>query len=74
MEGDTLVLFKRNLGPPIASMYQKREKDLLGSLVTAGLGAGIITSFAVSQGQSPWVAMGITLFAATVAVIFDQFA
>jgi len=55
-------------------MYKKQEKDLLGSLVTAGLGAGIITSFAVSQGQSPWLAMGITLFAATAAVIFDQFA
>jgi hypothetical protein len=64
MEGDTLVLFKRNLGSLIASMYQKREKDLLGSLVVAGLGAGIVTSFAVSQGQSPWLAMGITLFAA----------
>lgn len=52
-------------------MYKKQEKDLLGSLVTAALGAGIITSFAVAQGQSPWVALSITLFAATVAVIID---
>ncbi len=53
-------------------MYKKREKDLMGSFVTAGLGAGIITSFAVSQGQSPWLAMSITLFAALVAVLLDQ--
>lgn len=39
----------------------------------AAVGAGIITTFAVSQGQSPWVGMGITLFAAVVAVVIDQF-
>lgn len=54
-------------------MYKKQEKDWLASLVTAALGAGIITTFAVSQGQSPWIAMGITLFAAVVAVLFEQF-
>lgn len=53
-------------------MYQKKERDLLGSLATAALGAGIITSFAVAQGQSPWIAIAITLFAAGAAVIFDQ--
>ncbi|MGD1930920.1 MAG: hypothetical protein ACFB12_18620 [Leptolyngbyaceae cyanobacterium] len=53
-------------------MYKKQEKDVWGSLVTAALGAGIITSLAVAQGQSPWVAIAITLFAATVAVIIDQ--
>jgi hypothetical protein len=53
-------------------MYQKQEKDLVGSLVIAALGAGIITSLAVAQGQSPWVAIAITLFAASVAVIIDQ--
>ncbi len=52
-------------------MYKNQPKDLLTSLVTAGLGAGIITSFAVSQGQSPWVGIGITLFAAGMAVVFD---
>jgi hypothetical protein len=52
-------------------MYKKRERDLLGSLVVAGLGAGIITSFAVSQGQSPWVALAITLFASVSAVLLD---
>jgi len=54
-------------------MYQKREKDWLGSFVIAALGAGIITSLAVAQGQSPWLAMGITGFAAALAVVIDHF-
>ena len=54
-------------------MYKNQPKDLLGSLTIAALGAGVMTTFAVSQGQSPWVAMGITLFAAIAAVVFDRF-
>lgn len=53
-------------------MYQNRKIDWLGSMVTAGLGAGIITSFAVAQGQSPWLALAITVFAAIAAVLFEQ--
>ncbi|MEM6716705.1 MAG: hypothetical protein AAF827_10930 [Cyanobacteria bacterium P01_D01_bin.6] len=53
-------------------MYQKQEKDWFGSFVTAALGAGIITSLAVAQGQDPWLAIGITGFAAGVAVAFDR--
>ncbi|MBF2036656.1 MAG: hypothetical protein IGR92_14570 [Leptolyngbyaceae cyanobacterium T60_A2020_046] len=53
-------------------MYKNTNTDWLGSMVTAGLGAGVITTFAVSQGQSPWVAMGITIFAAIAAVLFDR--
>ncbi|MEM6838448.1 MAG: hypothetical protein AAF609_16520 [Cyanobacteria bacterium P01_C01_bin.120] len=53
-------------------MYQKQEKDWLSSFVTAALGAGIITSLAVAQGQSPWLAMGITGFAAIAAVLLDR--
>lgn len=55
-------------------MYNKRNVDWVGSMVTAGLGAGIITSFAVSQGQSPWLAIGITAFAAIAAVLIEQIA
>ena len=69
-QGDTLKAVYNLL--PTVSMYKKQEKDVWGSLVTAGLGAGIITSLAVAQGQSPWVAIAITLFAASVAVIIDQ--
>ncbi|MEM0979443.1 MAG: hypothetical protein AAGH78_04125 [Cyanobacteria bacterium P01_H01_bin.58] len=54
-------------------MYKNQQKDLLGSFVIAAMGAGIITTFAVSQGQSPWLAMGITLFAAGAAVAFEKF-
>ncbi|NER79982.1 MAG: hypothetical protein F6K42_10435 [Leptolyngbya sp. SIO1D8] len=53
-------------------MYRNQEKDWLGAIVMAALGAGVITTFAVSQGQNPWLAMGITLFAAAVAVMIDR--
>ncbi|MDF0553841.1 hypothetical protein [Kamptonema sp. UHCC 0994] len=54
-------------------MYGKRsDEDLLKAAVTAALGAGIVTSFAVSQGQHPLVALGITAFAAVAAVICDR--
>jgi hypothetical protein len=54
-------------------MYNAR-KDWVGAAVTAGLGAGVVTSFAVAQGQSPFLALGITLFAAAAAVLIDHFA
>ena len=54
-------------------MYKNRSnRDPLVAAVTAALGAGIVTSFAVSQGQHPLTALGITLFAALVAMIFDR--
>jgi hypothetical protein len=53
-------------------MYQNQKTDWLGSMVVAGLGAGIITSLAVAQGQSPWLAIGITLFAAITAVFIER--
>lgn len=57
----------------LSFMYKNQQKDLLGSFVIAAMGAGVITTFAVSQGQSPWLAMGITLFAAGAAVAFEKF-
>jgi hypothetical protein len=54
-------------------MYNKNsDQDWLGAAVTAALGAGIVTSFAVSQGQNPLVALAITGFSALVAVLFSQ--
>ena len=51
-------------------MYDKRpDRDLASAVVTAALGAGVVTSFAVSRGQNPLVAIGITVFATGVAVI-----
>jgi hypothetical protein len=54
-------------------MYNAR-KDWVGAAVTAGLGAGVITSFAVAQGQDPLLGLGITVFAALAAVVIDHFA
>ena len=48
------------------------KKDWTAAIVTAALGAGVVTSFAVSQGQNPLIALGITGFAAIAALIVDQ--
>jgi hypothetical protein len=53
-------------------MNNNQEKDLVSAGLTAAVGAGIITSFAVSQGQNPLVATGITVFSALLAVIIYQ--
>ncbi|MGK7916907.1 MAG: hypothetical protein AB4038_15410 [Prochloraceae cyanobacterium] len=54
-------------------MYNKNtNKDLLGAAATAALGAGVVTSFAVSQGQSPLIALAITAMAALFAVVCHQ--
>ena len=54
-------------------MYNKNsDQDWLTAAVTAALGAGIVTSFAVSQGQNPFIALAITGFSALVAVLFSQ--
>jgi hypothetical protein len=49
------------------------QKDWIGATLIAALGAGVITSYAVSQGQNPFVGLGITLFAAVSAVVIDHF-
>lgn len=48
------------------------DKDWLGAAVTAALGAGIVTSFAVGQGQNPFVALAITGFSVLVALLCSQ--
>ncbi|MBR8831694.1 MAG: hypothetical protein Cpurp_10885 [Chlorogloea purpurea SAG 13.99] len=54
-------------------MYNKNtDKDLLGAGITAALGAGIITSFAVGQGQDIFTALGITVLAALCGIICRQ--
>ncbi|HAT13707.1 MAG TPA: hypothetical protein DCS91_09190 [Microcoleaceae bacterium UBA11344] len=56
------------------NMYDKRpDRDWATAAVTAALGAGVVTSFAVSRGQNPLVALAITVFAAGVALICDRF-
>jgi hypothetical protein len=54
-------------------MYNKNsDKDWLGAAVMAALGAGIVTSFAVSQGQNPFLALVITGFSALIALLCSQ--
>ncbi len=54
-------------------MYNKSAKDPVVAAVTAGLGAGAVACFSVSQGQNIVVAIGVTLFATTVALMVDRF-
>ncbi len=54
-------------------MYNNNSnRDWLGAAVIAALGAGIVTSFAVSQGQHPLIALAITAFSAAIALLFSQ--
>ena len=46
--------------------------ELVTQLAVAALGAGVITSIAVAQGQNPLTALGITLFSAVAAVLVGQ--
>ncbi|HIK53559.1 MAG TPA: hypothetical protein IGS37_00015 [Synechococcales cyanobacterium M55_K2018_004] len=53
-------------------MFNKyKDRDWAVAAVTAALGAGIVTTFAVSQGQNPFLALGITAFATVAALIVD---
>jgi len=56
-------------------MYNKKntDKDLIAAGLTAALGAGVVTSFAVSQGQHPLLALAITAIATLFAVICHQY-
>jgi len=51
-------------------MYNRNShKDLLGAGLTAALSAGVVTSFAVSQGQHPLVAIAITSIVTGFAIL-----
>ena len=51
-------------------MYNKNsQKDWLAAAITAALGAGVVTSFAISQGQHPLLALGITGLATIFALL-----
>lgn len=48
------------------------HSDLVNQLAVACIGAGVVTSLAVAQGQNPLTALGITLFSAVAAVMAGQ--
>jgi hypothetical protein len=47
-------------------------QQLFTQLAVACLGAGVVTTLAVAQGQNPLTALGITLFSAVAAVAVGQ--
>jgi len=48
------------------------RSEITSQLGVASLGAGIVTTLAVAQGQDPFTALGITLFSAVAAVVVGQ--
>jgi phosphoglycerate-specific signal transduction histidine kinase len=48
------------------------RSELISQLAVACIGAGVVTSLAVAQGQNPLTALGITLFSAVAAVMVGQ--
>ena len=49
-----------------------RQNDITSQLAVACLGAGVITTVAVAQGQNPLTALGITVFSSVAAVMVGQ--
>lgn len=56
--------------PPVKSGFDGR--NVTSQLMVAALAAGVVTSYAVSQGQNPLIALGITIFSAVTAVALGQ--
>lgn len=48
------------------------NQDLLGGAIAAALGAGVVTAFAVSQGQNPVIGLEITGLAVLVALLCER--
>jgi len=54
-------------------MYNKNtEKDWWTTGITAALGAGAVTTLAVSHGQNPLVALSVTAVATATALFIDH--
>ncbi len=55
-------------------MYNKdTQKDWWTAAITAGLGAGVVTTLAVSQGQNPLAALAVTAVATGAALAIDHY-
>jgi small neutral amino acid transporter SnatA (MarC family) len=54
-------------------MYKnKSERSILEVALPAALGAGVVTSFAIAQGQHPAIALGITALVTIFAVACER--
>ena len=56
----------------IPSPSPQSRSELVTQLAVACIGAGVVTTVAVAQGQNPLTALGITLFSAVAAVMVGQ--
>ena len=59
-------------GPINRLQPAERPNDITTQLAVACLGAGVITTVAVAQGQNPITALGITVFSAVAAVMLGR--
>ena len=59
-------------GPINRWQHVERPHDITTPLAVACLGARVITTVAVAQGQNPITALGITVFSAVAAVMLGQ--
>jgi di/tricarboxylate transporter len=50
----------------------QQRSEVVSQLAVAALGAGVVTTIAVAQGQNPLTALGITVFSAVAAVMVGQ--
>lgn len=50
-------------------MFNNPHKDFVGAAFITALGASIVTTFAIAQGQHPLVGFGITAIAAIFGMI-----
>jgi hypothetical protein len=57
---------------PAVELFPLDRPTATTQIAVAFLGAGVITSFAVAQGQNPLTALGITVFSALAAVMVGQ--
>jgi hypothetical protein len=56
------------------TMYKSKfGRSLLDVALPAALGAGVVTSFAIAQGQHPAIAIGITAISTTFVVVCYRF-
>ena len=70
-KGNDLYVLAKAAGASMSPTPNSRP-EMLSQLAVACLGAGIVTTVAVAQGQNPLTALGITLFSAIAAVMVGQ--
>lgn len=54
-------------------MYRnKSDRALVDAALPAAIGAGVVTSFAIGQGQHPAIALSITVLVTLFAIVCHQ--